>query len=113
MSPPKNANPGAGGARAHGISKSDAVPTTRNQLAAQSTATLAATTILTAALKRGGTDGDEILMLAPLRMPRDVRRWFEIWLNEFRAEVIAIIQADAAARTGERVPDAIDTERVS
>jgi hypothetical protein len=46
-----------------------------------------------------GTDGTDIVLLAPARIPRDVRRWFETWLNEFRAEVIAVIQADAAART--------------
>jgi hypothetical protein len=34
--PPTNANPGAGGARVHGISKSDAASPSRNQSPAQS-----------------------------------------------------------------------------
>jgi hypothetical protein len=67
---PINVNPGAGGARVHGISKSDAVPTTRNQLPAQSNpaarsaqanAFLAATAILNKALALGirvGADGE-------------------------------------------------------
>ena len=44
-------------------------------------------------------DGSELILVAPMRVPYDVRRWFEIWLNEFRAEVIAVIQADAGGRT--------------
>ena len=59
-------------------------------------ATLAATAILHAALGLGikvGSDGDEIVALMPLCLSRDVRRWFEIWLNNFRDEVIAVIQA--------------------
>jgi hypothetical protein len=108
--PPTNANPGAGGARVHGISKSDAVPTTRNQLPAQSNpaarsaqanAALAAEAILHAARGLGicvTSNDDDVVMIAPLRLPHKTRRWFEIWLNNFRAEVIAAIQADAAAR---------------
>jgi hypothetical protein len=38
------------------------------------------------------TDGSELFMLAPLRVPRAVRRQFEAALNELRTEVIAIIQ---------------------
>jgi len=33
-------------------------------------------------------------------VPREERRWFEIWLNEFREEVIRVIEADVAARKG-------------
>jgi len=111
--PPTNANPGAGGARVHGISKSDAASPTRNQVPAQSNpaarsaqanAALAATITLNKALALGirvgaAPDGSELILVAPMRVPYDVRRWFEIWLNEFRAEVIAVIQADAGGRT--------------
>ena len=47
-----------------------------------------------------GSNGDELAMLAPLKVPREERRWFEIWLNEFREEVIRVIEADVAARKG-------------
>ena len=94
---PSNANPGAGGARVHGISKSDAASPTRNQVPAQSTskAYRAAAFILHAAQATGirvGTDGVNIDMLSPLRVPFRIIRQFERALNEFRAEVIAIIQ---------------------
>jgi hypothetical protein len=71
-------------------------------LGASADATPAATAILTAALNRGihvGTDGDELVLLASARVPRGVRRWFEVWLNNFRDEVIAVIEADVAARS--------------
>jgi hypothetical protein len=42
---PSNANPGAGGARVHGISKSDAASPTENQAAAQAPAPRSATVI--------------------------------------------------------------------
>jgi hypothetical protein len=48
---------------------------------------------------RIGTNGDDLILVAPLKVPRDVRRWFEKKLDEFRAEIISIIQrenADAA-----------------
>jgi hypothetical protein len=57
-----------------------------------------------------GTDGSELVMLTPLRVPRDVRRWFEAELEKYRADVIEIIQQQNAARTGELVPDAFDAE---
>ena len=60
-----------------------------------------------------GTNGDELLMIAPLRIPREVRAWFEVELAKHKAAVIAIIQAENAARTGEFVPDAVDAENVS
>jgi len=43
-----------------------------------------------------GTDGDEIVMLAPMRVPGDVRRWFERKLYEYREAVIAIIVLENA-----------------
>jgi hypothetical protein len=108
---PKNANPGAGGARVHGISKSDAASPSRNQLPAQSNpaarsaqanAVVAATIILHAALglgiEVGASPDGELVMLVPLKVPRAVRVRFET--HEFRAEVIAVIQANAAARGG-------------
>jgi hypothetical protein len=47
---------------------------------------------------RVGTDGNELVMVAPLRIPRDVRRWFEHWLDQFRDEVIDIILRENAGR---------------
>ena len=47
---------------------------------------------------RIGTDGDELILVAPLRVPRDVRVWFETQLEEHRAEIIAIIQREKAGR---------------
>ena len=97
MSPPRNANPSAGGAGAHDISQIDAVPITRNQRTEQENASIAATAILTAARKRDihvrvSPDQNELILVASLRVPRNVRRWFEIWLlDKFRDEVIAII----------------------
>ena len=41
-----------------------------------------------------------MILVAPLRVPRDVRRWFEHWINEFRDEVVAIIRKENAAQTG-------------
>jgi hypothetical protein len=41
-----------------------------------------------------GTDGEDLLMIAPMRVPGDVRRWFETQLNEYRREIIAAIQRD-------------------
>jgi len=48
---------------------------------------------------RVGTDGNELVLLAPMRVPREVRRWFETKLDEFRAEIIDFIQRENAART--------------
>jgi len=49
---------------------------------------------------RVGTDGTELFMVGPLRVPYETRRWFEIKLNEFRTEVIDIIEQENAARPG-------------
>jgi hypothetical protein len=46
---------------------------------------------------RVGTDGDEVILVAPMRVPRETRRWFETQLAQHGAEVIAIIMADAGA----------------
>jgi hypothetical protein len=41
---------------------------------------------------RVGTNGtDDLVMLAPLRIPRASRRTFEIALEEYRAEIIEIV----------------------
>jgi hypothetical protein len=61
--------------------------------------------ILNEALSHGvkvgaALDGSDLVMLAPRHMPRDVARWFENKLAEFREECIAVIQADVAARAG-------------
>ena len=44
---------------------------------------------------RVGTDGSELVMVAPMRVPRETRRWFETRLEEHRAEVIEAIQKNA------------------
>ena len=49
---------------------------------------------------RIGTDGTELVMLAPMRVPRETRRWFEIKLDEFGAEIIDFIQRENAAQPG-------------
>jgi hypothetical protein len=98
--PPTNANPGAGGARAHGISKSDAASLSRNQHPAQSNpAARSAEFILAEAANLGikvGTDGDELVMLGPVRVPDALQKWFATKLEEFRDEVIDIIQRENA-----------------
>jgi hypothetical protein len=38
-----------------------------------------------------GTDGDEIVLLAPLKVPREVRCWFETALYNYKAEIIEVI----------------------
>jgi hypothetical protein len=51
--------------------------------------------VLREARKRGlriGTDGDEIVLYAPLATPRPIIFWFERWLGELRVECIQIIQ---------------------
>ena len=76
----------------------------KRRTSAQANATLAATALLTAARNRGidvdvaaAAGGELILILvAPLKVPRNVRRWFAIWLNKFRDEVGAIVQAENA-----------------
>ena len=57
----------------------------------------AAAFILDEALKLGiriGTDGTELLMVAPLRVPSESRRTFEDALQTCRAEIIAHIIAE-------------------
>ena len=99
--------PGAGNTGAHRIRKGgDGACNSPNQPLAQipspkSAATIAATIILNKALSLGIrvlTDGNELAMLVPVKVPRAVRVRFET--HEFRAEVIAVIQANAAARGG-------------
>jgi hypothetical protein len=43
-----------------------------------------------------GTNGIELLMLAPARIPTETRRWFEAALDQHRAAVIAVIMAENA-----------------
>ena len=43
---------------------------------------------------RVGTDGTELVMLAPMRVPREVRRQLELALDEYREEVIDLIQRE-------------------
>jgi hypothetical protein len=70
-------------------------------MSAKDAAYRAAEAILQAALARGirvGTDGDDLVMLVPVRVPGETRRQFESLFAEFRVEIIAAIQADAARR---------------
>jgi hypothetical protein len=67
-------------------------------------ATLAATIILNKALELGirvgaAPDGSELILVAPLRIPYDVRHWFEVWLDNFRDEAIDIILRENGVRT--------------
>jgi hypothetical protein len=112
---PSNANPGAGGARAHGISKNDTASPTRNQIPAQTdSAARSAMFVLSEAKKMGiavGTDATEIVMIAPVKVPWETQKWFSTKLYEFRAEVIAIIEkGNAASKGGLVVSDAVKPE---
>jgi len=94
--------PGAGNTGAHRIRKGgDGACNSPNQPLAQipspkSAATIAATIILNKALSLGIrvlTDGDQLAMLVPVKLPRAVRVRFENLLYEFRTEIVALIQA--------------------
>jgi len=43
---------------------------------------------------RVGTNGEELVMLAPMKIPRATRRTLEIALDDYRQEVIALIMAE-------------------
>ena len=43
---------------------------------------------------RVGTNGDAIVVIAPMRVPREVRRQLELALDEYREEVIDLIQRE-------------------
>jgi hypothetical protein len=62
---------------------------------------------------RIASDGSDLLMLVPVRVPGETRRWFERKLAEYRAEIVAHILQETAARTGELVPDAVEAEDAS
>lgn len=67
-------------------------------------AEIAARAILDKALKLGihvgaAPDGSELILVAPLKMPYETRRWFEIWLENFRDEAIAIITRENGGRS--------------
>ena len=68
---------------------------------AQANATTAALAILNKARSLGiavGTDGDDVVTVSTTRMPLKTIRWFAIWLDNFRDEVIDIIAAENAGR---------------
>src|SRR5262249_50840846 len=72
----------------------------------QATAIPAARAILTAARRRGihvgaAPDGSELILVASLKVPGNVRRWFEHWIDQFQIEIIAIILNEKAAQEGE------------
>jgi hypothetical protein len=50
-------------------------------------------------IRVGASNDGELIMVAPARVPREVRVWFETKLDEFRAEIIDFIQR-ATARQG-------------
>jgi hypothetical protein len=85
----------------------DRAPTnTRNQPPAQQPSaarparSCIAELILREALELGikvGTDGDDLIMVTPLRLPRDVRVQFEAALDQHKAAVIDIIMAEATS----------------
>jgi hypothetical protein len=81
----------------------------KRRTSARANATLAATIILNNALELGihvgvAPDGSDVILVAPLRVPRDVRRWFEIWLlDKFRDEVVDIIQRENADKQNAEV----------
>jgi len=57
--------------------------------------------ILEAALGLGirvgcALDGSDLVMLAPVKVPSETQKWFSTKLEEFRAEIIAIIQRENA-----------------
>jgi hypothetical protein len=99
---PSNANPGAGGARVHGISQIDAASPRRNQVSAQSNparsaeanAYIAAFDLLNAIVAGGGyvatVDGD-ILVHVPRGVPTETRECFYRQLYELKAECIDLI----------------------
>jgi hypothetical protein len=99
--PPTNANPGAGGARVHGISKSDAASPTPNHAPSQ---TNLAARDFAAALLRLATnlgigvahDGKNVLTVAP-NVPIELGRWLHTRLCEHSQQVIAIIDAGGRA----------------
>jgi hypothetical protein len=46
---------------------------------------------------RVGTDGEELVMLAPLRIPSTSRRTFETALENFRTEVIELVMRESVS----------------
>jgi len=45
---------------------------------------------------RVGTNGEELVMLAPMKIPRETRRALETAIEGYRQEVIALIMAENA-----------------
>jgi hypothetical protein len=44
-----------------------------------------------------------LILVAPMRVPRDLRRWFETRLDELRAEVIEVIRRENADKQNAEV----------
>ena len=102
--PPTKANPGAGGTRVHGISKSDAASPSLNHNPAQTNpAARSATFVLAAADElniKVGTDGVDVITISTRLVPLEVGRWIHGELAKNKRAVIAAIQRENAARTG-------------
>jgi hypothetical protein len=60
-----------------------------------------------------GTNGVDVITVTTTRVPFETIRWLHAELVKHKREVIAAIISENAARTGELVPDAFDTEGVS
>ena len=54
---------------------------------------------------RVGTDGSELVMLVPARVPWATVRWFEHELSNRQHEIVDYILKENAAQGGEFVPD--------
>ena len=64
--------------------------------------------ILNAARKRGidvgvSADGADLILSAPLRVPRETCLWFEHWIDQFKDELIGVIQAENADKQNAEV----------
>jgi hypothetical protein len=59
-----------------------------------------------------GTDGVDVITVAKATVPIEVGLWIHTELCKHKHAVIAIIEADVAARRGELVPAAVEAEEV-
>jgi len=98
---PSNERPGAGDAGANRYSRSDAVPTTRNQPAAQTNLRSLLDAALSFNIRVGAApDGSELLAVIPMRVPREISRWFEHELSIRQHEIVDyILKANTGGRS--------------
>jgi len=113
--------PGAGNTGAHrnsrrngdgaSISPNHPLAQSNPPRSAQENATIVARALLTAASKRDilvrvSPDQNELILVASLRVPRNVRRWFEHWIDQFRDEILDIIQHENGQSGAEQTREA-------